>query len=162
MIKLKNKDINKTKNTKKLSYRLALITLCCVCAFSIVGCSTKAKKDDTKKDNTKNEKTDTEVDYSEYDFAGVQWNRDAECDLETLCFLTNGEFRYSCACGNSVNDSDVVDSYSYDDKTKMFTLNCCEEIDDMITEIKLISCDGKNLELDFGGEKRAFYVEEDK
>ena len=28
--------------------------------------------------------------------------------------------------------------------------------------IKLISCDGKNLELDFGGEKRTFYVEEDK
>ena len=39
----------------------------------------------------------------------------------------------------------------------MFTLNCYEEIDDMITEIKLISCDGEMLKLDFGGEIRTFY-----
>lgn len=118
-----------------------LIILCCIVSYYLVGCVSQS-----------------EVDYSTYDFAGVQWVRDTECD-ETLCFLTNGEFRYSCACGNPVNDADVVESYSYDDKTKTFTLNCYEELEDMVTKIKLISCDGKTLELNFNGEIRRFYVE---
>ena len=97
--------------------------------------------------------------YSTYDFADVTWTRDSDCDVETLRFLPNGEFRYSCACGNPVNDADVVDSYSYDEATKTFTLNCCEEIEDMITEIKLVSCDEEKLELDFDGEVRVFTAE---
>ena len=118
-------------------------------AIFIVGCEKEPKANNT-------ESTQEEVDYSMYNFVDVKWNRDTDCD-ETLQFLPNGEFRYSCSCGNPVNDADVVESYSYDDTTKMFTLNCCEEIDDMITEIKLISCDGEMLELDFGGEIRTFY-----
>ena len=34
---------------------------------------------------------------------------------------------YYCACGNPVDDSDVVDSYAYDETTKTFTLYCLEE-----------------------------------
>ena len=53
----------------------------------------------------------------------------------------------------------MVESYTYDDTTKTFTLNCYEEVDDMITEIKLVSCDGEKLKLDFDGEIREFTVE---
>jgi hypothetical protein len=151
MSKLKKREVNKIKSIKKFYYNVALLSCCFIVAFLAVGCGSKSEKDTPKKQNS-----NKEVDYSEYNFAGVHWKRDAECDTETLCFLTNGEFRYSCACGNSVNDADVAESYSYDDKTKTFTLNCYEEIDDMITEIKLISCDEKTLELDFGGDIRKF------
>lgn len=128
-----------------------LIALCCMTAFFLVGCVSKQNKN-----NVENAKT--EVDYSMYNFVGVNWIRDAECE-EILKFLPNGEFRYSCACGNAVNDADIVESYSYDDATKTFTLNCYEEIEGMITEIKLNSCDSGMLELDFGGEVRVFYME---
>ena len=127
--------------------------LACVMAFFLTGCSPEAELG-----NTEDQNSNIEVDYSMYDFAEVKWIRNTECD-ETLCFLANGEFRYSCACGNPVNDADAVESYSYDDTTKTFTLNCYEELEDMITEIKLISCDGTKLELDFGGEIRIFFVE---
>lgn len=133
-------------------HNLILLVLCCIVACCLVGCTPKSNVDDT-------ENAQNESDYSGYNFVSVQWIRDTECD-EMLCFLPNGEFRYSCACGNPVNDADVVESYSYDDTTKMFTLNCYEEIEDMITEIKLISCDGKVLELDFDGEIRTFFIED--
>ena len=123
---------------------LIRLVLCCVFAFFVVGCGADSEK---------------EVDYSKYDLADVTWTRESDCDVETLRFLPNGEFRYSCACGNPVNDADVVESYTYDDTTKTFTLNCYEEIDDMITEIKLVSCDGEKLKLDFDGEIREFTVE---
>ena len=122
---------------------LIRVVLCCIFAFFVVGCASDSEK---------------EVDYSKYDFAYVTWTRESDCDVETLRFLPNGEFRYSCACGNSVNDADVVESYTYDDATKTFTLNCYEEVDDMITEIKLVSCDGEILKLDFDGEVREFTV----
>ena len=123
---------------------LKRVVLCCIIAFFVVGCTSDSEK---------------EVDYSKYDFADVTWTRESDCDVETLRFLPNGEFRYSCACGNPVNDADVVESYTYDDATKTFTLNCYEEVDDMITEIKLVSCDGEKLKLDFDGEIREFTVE---
>lgn len=86
----------------------------------------------------------------------VRWTRDTECD-EVLCFLADGRFRYSCSCGNPVNDADVVESYSYDETTRIFTLHCYEEIEGMVTEITLVHCDGASLELDFDGEIRTFF-----
>lgn len=134
--------------------KLAFIVLCCVGVFLLGGCTSE-----TKEGNDERESSQGKVDYSKYDFVGVQWTRDTESDTETLCFEENGEFRYSCACGNPVNDADMVESYTYDDATKLIILNCYEEIEGMITEIKLISCDDERLELDFGGEVREFVVE---
>ena len=102
---------------------------------------------------------DTNADYSGYAFADVAWTREGDCDIETLRFKADGSFQYSCACGNPVNDADVVESYSYDEKTKTFTLNCLEELEGMVTEIVLVSCDGETLELDFDGEVRSFVKE---
>ena len=130
---------------------LGLIFVSIVGVF-LMGCALELETDSNENVNSR-----AEIDYGMYDFAGIQWTRDTECDTETLCFLPNGEFRYSCACGSSVNDSDVVESYSYDDTTQKFTLNCYEEIEGMITEMELVSCDGERLELDFGGDVRVFY-----
>ena len=138
---------------KKHSF--AFMVTCCVLALFLAGCAP-----DAEVGNTGNQNSNKEVDYSMYEFAGKQWHRETDCDTETLCFLPNGEFRYSCACGNPVNDADVVETYRYDDKTKTFTLNCYEEIEDMVTEIKLIRCDSECMELEFDGEIRVFYVEE--
>ncbi len=105
------------------------------------------------------QKGGTIVDYSEYEFADVSWTRQGDCDIETLRFKSDGGFQYWCACGNPVNDADVVESYTYDDATKIFTLHCLEELDDMVTQIELIRCDGDTLELDFDGEVRIFVKE---
>ena len=131
---------------------LLLIALISVTTLSCVGCGIKHGKKKTEDEK--------KLKYTEYNFIGVKWSRDSECDVENLYFFSNGEFRYSCACGNSVNDADVVESYSFDETTNTFTLNCYEDIEGMVTEIKLISCDGERLELDFEGEVRVFFNEE--
>ena len=131
----------------------------CFSSVIIVGAFLMGCMFESKLDITENPNSHMEIDYSMYDFAGIQWSRETECDKETLCFLPNGEFRYSCACGNPVNDADMVESYSYDDATQKFTLNCYEEIEGMITEIELVSCEDERIELDFGGDIRIFYDE---
>ena len=136
-------------------YKLFITLFSCLIAFSLVGCATKDGVDDTENQNAQ-----IESDYSMYNFTEKQWVRDAESDRETLRFLANGEYRYSCSCGNPVDDSDMVESYSYDDTTKTFTLNYYEELEDVITEIKLIRCDDEKLELDFDGEIRTFFLED--
>lgn len=120
---------------------LAVFLLCVMLLYSLTSCGPI-------------EKGGTEVDYSKYAFTDVNWVRDGDCDIETLRFKANGDFQYSCACGNPVNDADVVDSYTYDDTTKTFTLHCVEEVDGMVTKITLIECDGDTLKLDFDGEVR--------
>lgn len=103
-----------------------------------------------------NEEQETIVDYSSYSFTDVSWTRDAEQDIETIRFGSGGEFSYFCACGNSVNDSDLCEGYTYDDASKTITLNCVETTDEMITVIRIVKCDEKELHLDFDGEIRVF------
>ena len=62
------------------------------------------------------------IDYNKYSFAGINWTRDAENDIETIRFNTDGSFIYYCSCGNSVNDSDLCEGYRYDDETKTLYL----------------------------------------
>ncbi len=115
-----------------------------VCSILFIGCA-------------KNEKTDnSSVDQSDYSFVDISWTRDAEHDVETICFGDDGSFSYSCACGNPVNDSDLCEGYTYDDATKTITLDCIEITDDMVTVIKIVKCDEKELHLDFNGETRIF------
>ena len=95
-------------------------------------------------------------DYSKYSFVDIAWTRDTEYDVETIYFGKDGSFRYYCACGNPVNDSDLCEGYAYDDATKTITLDCIETTDEMVTVIKLLECDGTILHLDFNGEIRNF------
>ncbi len=64
--------------------------------------------------------------------------------------------REACACGNPVNDSDLCEGYTYDEKTKTITLDCIEITDEMVTKIKVVKCDENSLELDFDGDIRIF------
>ena len=123
---------------------LSLTTLVLVCTILIVGCG-KSKTNE-----------DSNVDYSKYSFVNTSWTRDAEHDTETIRFNKDGSFVYYCGCGNPVNDSDLCEGYTYDDKTKTITFNCIETTDEMITEIKVVKCDENSLHLDFNGEIRIF------
>ena len=123
---------------------ISLFALVFVCAILFVGCA-------------KNEKTDnSSVDYSKYSFVNSSWTRDAEHDIETIYFGEDGSFSYYCACGNPVNDADLCEGYTYDDATKIITLDCIEITDDMVTVIKIVKCDEKELHLDFNGQTRVF------
>ena len=100
-----------------------------------------------------------EKDYSEYLFADVSWTRDGDNDIETLVLKSNGKFVYYCSCGNPVNDSDLCESYTYNDDTKEIILDCFEETEETITAIKVVNSTETTLELDFNGEIRKFEKE---
>ena len=117
---------------------ISLFAFALVCAMLFVACAKKS------------------IDYSEYSFVNVSWTRDGEDDTETIRFGEDGSFSYSCGCGNSVNDSDLCEGYTYDDDTKTITLDCLEETDEMITVIKIVKCDENELHLDFDGDIRVF------
>ena len=106
------------------------------------------------------EKQETKIDYSEYSFTEVIWTRDAENDIETLKLGADGHFTYYCACGNPVNDSDMCETYTYNDKTKEIKFDCFETTEETITTIKVIKSTENTLELDFDGEIRVFEKEE--
>ena len=100
-----------------------------------------------------------EKDYSNYLFSDVTWTRDAENDIETIRFSSDGKFTYYCSCGNPVNDSDLCESYTYNNEAKEITLDCLEETEETITTIKVVSSIETTLELDFNGEIRKFEKE---
>lgn len=122
---------------KKIFLCFCFLTLC----FVLTGC------------------TEKKVDYSEYSFTDVSWERQGDHDSEVIRFTSDGEFWYSCGCGNPVNDSDLCDSYRYNDKTKEIELVCMETTSEMVTTIKIVNYDDNNLELDFNGEIRKFTKE---
>ena len=126
---------------------ISLFILAMVCAMLFIGC---AKKEDKK----------VPVDYSQYSFTDTAWTRDAEQDIETIRFGADGHFTYYCSCGNPVNDSDLCEGYTYDDETKTITLDCLESTDEMVTVIKVVKYDEKELHLDFDGEIRIFVKED--
>ena len=95
-------------------------------------------------------------DYSEYSFTDVSWVRDNGHDIETIMFKSNGDFSYFCACGNSVNDSDLCESYTYDNENKEIKLECIETTEDTVDIIRIIDMSDDNFELDFNGEIRRF------
>ena len=95
-------------------------------------------------------------DYSEYSFTDVSWTRDGGNDIETLKFKSDGSFSYYCSCGNPVNDSDLCESYSYNDETKEITFECFETTEETVTSIKIVNSTEDSLELDFDGEIRKF------
>ena len=100
-----------------------------------------------------------EKDYSNYLFADIIWTRDNKNDVETIIFKSDGSFSYYCSCGNPVNDSDLCENYTYNDKTKEFKLNCFETTKETITSIKIVEITEEFFELDFNGEIRKFKKE---
>ena len=127
---------------KKLT--ATLLAMLMMLSMVLVGCNKEEEKEEGPKD------------YSEFAFVDVSWKREGDHDLETIRFGADGSFTYSCACGNAVGDYDLCDEYTYDDKTKTITLNCLEEVEDMVTVIKVVKCEGDELQLDFDGEILVF------
>lgn len=109
-----------------------------------------------KENNTKKEDTNKRITSS---FIDIKWTRDAEQDIETIRFSKDGSFAYSCSCGNPVNDADLCETYTYDEKTHEIKLDCFETTEDTITTIKVVSATDTTLELDFNGEIRKFEKE---
>ena len=105
------------------------------------------------------ENKEKEIDYSEYLFSDVRWTRDGGNDIETLVFKSDGSFSYYCSCGNPVNDSDLCESYTYNDETKEIKFECFETTEEMVTNIKIVEMSKDVLELDFNGEIRKFEKE---
>ena len=58
-----------------------------------------------------------------------------------------------------VNDSDLCESYTYNDETKEIKFDCFETTDEMITSVKIVKMTEEVLELDFNGEIRKFEKE---
>ena len=100
-----------------------------------------------------------EKDYSKYLFTDVIWTRDSENDIETIIFKSDGSYSYSCSCGNSVNDSDLCESYEYNEETNEIELDCFETTEETITNIKIVEMSEDILKLDFNGEIRKFKKE---
>ena len=100
-----------------------------------------------------------EKDYSKYSFSDVRWTRNGGNDIETLVFKSDGSFSYYCSCGNPVNDSDLCESYTYNDETKEIKFECFETTEEMVTNIKIVEMSEDVLKLDFNGEIRKFEKE---
>ena len=124
--------------------RIMAGVLCLIIAMSLVGCGNKEKSSDNTYDA---------------EFIGVQWTRKVDEDVEFLSFMPDGTFSYYCSCGNPVNDSDLIESYSYDKKNQTITFNAIETTDSMVTKIKILEFDNEHLELDFDGDVREFSIE---
>lgn len=90
------------------------------------------------------------------DFMDIRWTRSTEGDTEYIYFSSEGDFSYSCACGNPVNDSDLCEGYTYDEEKKGITLRCFETTEDMVTTIIVKKYDKDSIKLDFDGEIRTF------
>lgn len=107
------------------------------------------------------ETKEQEIDYSAYLFTDVIWTRDNGHDIETIIFHADGSFRYYCACGNPVNDSDLCERYTYNDETKEIKFDYFEITEDMITNVEINEMSEDVLELDFNGNIRRFEKEKE-
>ncbi|MGN1370662.1 MAG: hypothetical protein ACI4XM_00065 [Candidatus Coprovivens sp.] len=87
-----------------------------------------------------------------------EWSRQIEGDTEYISFSKDGNFSYFCACGNSVDDYDLCDTYTYDKKTNKITLNC--DSSDIIDKITIVKSTEYELVLEFNGETREFHSED--
>ena len=96
------------------------------------------------------------VDYSQYSFTDTSWTRKAEHDIETIRFGSDGSFVYYCACGNPVNDSDLNEGYTYDDRAKTITVKYIETTEETVSTIIIEECDSESIKLNFDGEIREF------
>ena len=93
-------------------------------------------------------------------FEDLAWTRETNTCIETIRFLADGGFRYSCACGDPVNDADLCEGYDYDEESKIISLLFEETTEETITNITVQSCNGQTLVLDFAGDVRTFQLAE--
>ena len=119
---------------EELTTKKALIIILILSALFITGC----KKD---------------VDYSKYKFTDIRWTTEDDRETEYLRFESKGTHTHYCACGNPINNSDICDGYTYNEKTKTIELKCDSKYSK--TKIKKLKSTYDILILDFEGEKKS-------
>ena len=62
-------------------------------------------------------------------------------------------------CGEPQNDSDLIESYSYDEEKQTITFGTIGKTDSMVTKVKVLEYDSEHMKLDFDGEIREFTAE---
>ena len=92
-------------------------------------------------------------------FTDISWTRDDGHDIETISFKSNGHLVYYCSCGNPVNDSDLCEGYTFDEKTQEITLDYIELTEEAVTQLKIVKLTNDTIEIDFDGEIKTFTKE---
>ena len=144
---------------KTISVGLLIVALCA----ALIGCKSSLPASTAPQATAPVETTQpTEtVAASISDFQNLNWTRDTETCIETLCFRGDGSCSYTCACGNPVNDDDLCEGYRYEADSKTIFLEFLETTEETVSQITVKSCDGKTLVLDFDGDVRTFQLEEE-
>ena len=93
------------------------------------------------------------------DFVGISFERKAETgDTETIRLNADGTFAYYCSCGNSVDDADICEFYTYNTETKEIKFICYEDAALSSKKVTVKEASKTSLKLDFDGEIREFKV----
>lgn len=117
-----------------------ILSLITICTMLFSGCS-------TQKEN-----------YPEF-LIEKSWKYEDMICTQSMRFSEDGEFIYSEACGNPVGDSEVYDSYSYNEETGVITLHGCETgIPNK--EMQVLRYDERSLMLKMEDGIREFYYDE--
>lgn len=61
-----------------------------------------------------------------------------------------------------MNDSDLIESYQYDEENQTITFHAIESTDTMVTKVRVLKYDEKNLKLDFDGDVREFHISDNE
>lgn len=106
-----------------------------ICCILLCGCQNTTKQQTDKK----------EENFSEYDLLvkGYWSHYDPIIgEMENMTLTKKGEFIYCCSCGEPINDSDLYDTYSYEEPGKI-TLRSSD--DQYSEEIDILSIDDMML-----------------
>lgn len=79
------------------------------------------------------------------------WTHFSVCD-ETIYFGKDGEYAYYCSCGEPVDDSDLYESYSYNEEEETIQLKPKDDN----SKIKVLRYEKSRLLLDFDGKVKEF------
>ncbi len=133
----------------------ALFALMLALLMLLSSCQAKEVDDEKLPEETEksNEKT-IYADASKYLIEG-DWSRydDNIGEALNITFTEDGEYYYSCDCGEPVGNSDIYDSYSYDKESKTIILSCCDGEKD---EIRIMYADDDYLMLSIEDEAHIF------
>ena len=122
--------------------KIFLISLITILLTSMAACQ-----------NTNDEPVD---DYAPFAEAEWEFYNEKTGEEDIIYFEEDGSFSYHCACGEPIGDSDVYDSYRYDEEQLLITLY--NDYDDSEKEIRLIFYNAIHLLLEIDGVIRDFSI----
>ena len=90
------------------------------------------------------------------DFTDKEWLFYDEVSTEHLClnFGSDGSYSYHCQCGEPVGDSDLYDTYEYDEETNLITLSSSS--DTAVSQIEVLEYNVHHLMVRIDGDVKDF------